>query len=954
MRWPLLLLSLLALRACASEVELDEEEGAREDWIDPNDPTFHLKISSPGSALQASCEATSPVEPTLKLILRSLFRQMHVAPAQKVGFYRVVSAQLSDYDVAVIDEYLEAPISTPVQRDNVRNIIANIFQIVDLGLDSPSKWQIFIRMFEPWLAPLNLLVALLAFVFFLTRLFSRGSLLKILLLIIFVVSLFTSYNRMYQEKMAERIAESMKRDDACKPQGLFTSTLSYLKNIVQVQRKSECLKFIEAQTVSVIFEISPMDVLFDVIGNSFFSLMEHFAARLNRATLALFDGLPIHLQIGLGIGVPVMSLIVFLFGVVQYRIGFFGIRFEPANANNGVIGQIGNAVGNVIEALDPARLRLPIATCTCSARTADCVVHSFECGAFPQIDLNRGKPPALPKQDVNLRRPDGLWANAPTTDGVDPSSPEEQMRNINQSIERFLSVGDNVTALYWIDVQFATQRQDGESYVYMAQYVQNLSRVGAWERVITFTEERLLHETHLLFAYFYISALSNLKLFSTIMNAKIGHLIELEAEDLNFEKESPIPLRFPVIAPYMQRTDIRELTAEEKTYLDEKSKELRLLSAFLCRLGKAFLAVENRTAALRFIWTAWLRDKYNMEAEELINRYNFAEGKKRQQQWEKFINRRTYHSPPNDPRSLFVQAQQQFANNNVKAAYNYTKLIMNHYGIYKPALLIHVNCAVSLKDTKTLFTLAHDLVDRSPHDEISWYTVALYYFVIGNNATAKNFMNKTTMMNRAFGEAWVAFGHILSAENEHEQAMNCYLKALRLLDRHQDLFVFLAMEYCRTNNVKWAMDFLKDPQLYPQGAEGAKPSPYREHERGCVHYTQKQWSPALSSFTRALRTINPEAIEKNGKYVKDQIMQIDTFWEPLISNMAHVQRRIGNYDQALILYECASLLHSEREQTVIGHGLALASMGDLDSALHKIHRALSINPYNIASYCLFF
>lgn len=38
------------------------------------------------------------------------------------------------------------------------------------------------------------------------------------------------------------------------------------------------------------------------------------------------------------------------------------------------------------------------------------------------------------------------------------------------------------------------------------------------------------------------------------------------------------------------------------------------------------------------------------------------------------------------------------------------------------------------------------------------------------------FSDKCTIMNPLFGEGWIAFGHVLTAESEHEQAMNCYLR----------------------------------------------------------------------------------------------------------------------------------------------------------------------------------
>ena len=47
------------------------------------------------------------------------------------------------------------------------------------------------------------------------------------------------------------------------------------------------------------------------------------------------------------------------------------------------------------------------------------------------------------------------------------------------------------------------------------------------------------------------------------------------------------------------------------------------------------------------------------------------------------VSRRTFSSPCNDPRSLLTQAQTQYQNNNIRAAYEYTKIIMKEYGNYR-------------------------------------------------------------------------------------------------------------------------------------------------------------------------------------------------------------------------------------------------------------------------------
>jgi len=40
------------------------------------------------------------------------------------------------------------------------------------------------------------------------------------------------------------------------------------------------------------------------------------------------------------------------------------------------------------------------------------------------------------------------------------------------------------------------------------------------------------------------------------------------------------------------------------------------------------------------------------------------------------------------------------------------------------------------------------------------------------------FLAKATSINSRFGEAWLAFGHILAASCDSEQAQNCYLRVI--------------------------------------------------------------------------------------------------------------------------------------------------------------------------------
>jgi hypothetical protein len=73
----------------------------------------------------------------------------------------------------------------------------------------------------------------------------------------------------------------------------------------------------------------------------------------------------------------------------------------------------------------------------------------------------------------------------------------------------------------------------------------------------------------------------------------------------------------------------------------------------------------------------------------------------------------------------------------------------------------------------------------------------IFKFVKINGKILKDkFLDKCTTMNSGFGEGWLAYGHTLFYIDEHEQAMNCYLRVkntfffkfffLKSILRHQE------------------------------------------------------------------------------------------------------------------------------------------------------------------------
>ncbi|VDN27387.1 unnamed protein product [Cylicostephanus goldi] len=144
------------------------------------------------------------------------------------------------------------------------------------------------------------------------------------------------------QKLAHRIAEAVKRkEDACAPSTLLEQSVEYLTSFFTFRKKSSCVSFIESQTVSIVSEISLLDVFSDVLSNSLFGVLGNLGRHTNRFFREFFDGVPI----------PVMLLmaIILIFSTVRIKTPLF--TFEPL-----LLTSLRHATSSMIQYIDgPSR-----------------------------------------------------------------------------------------------------------------------------------------------------------------------------------------------------------------------------------------------------------------------------------------------------------------------------------------------------------------------------------------------------------------------------------------------------------------------------------------------------------------------------------------------------------------------------------------------------------------------
>ncbi|GMR32440.1 hypothetical protein PMAYCL1PPCAC_02635, partial [Pristionchus mayeri] len=400
-------------------------------------------------------------------------------------------------------------------------------------------------------------------------------------------------------------------------------------------------------------------------------------------------------------------------------------------------------------------------------------------------------------------------------------------------VERFLRIGDMPNAEYWTDRLFAVSwTRELSSWTRYGKLLQYLARSQKYLRIIAICERFNLHTHHILFMHYYVLALTERKLYHQAIGVPCAHFLrEDDSIDL-----TDVPL---LESTTLKIVDPEFANEEENTEeLDIFAMENNLRSGLLLSLGRSFLQTENRAAAGKCLLASHRLNKANLMAENLLLKYSLLPAGDR----DEFVKYRQLRRDKNavaasrDPRELVLRANEHYDDGDILTANKMTTKLIDTMGLYQDAILIHIATLVQLGDADRLFLLAHRLVDAQPDHEMSWYAVSLYYYVCKNIQAAKSFMNKATTMNECFGEGWLAFGHILAYDCEHEQAMNCYLRAARVLEKRFEPMLYIAMGHCYTNNFKLATDFVEDACVLGNG------SPIVWHEKGTLLYSKKMYT----------------------------------------------------------------------------------------------------------------
>ncbi|XP_041357865.1 cell division cycle protein 16 homolog [Gigantopelta aegis] len=534
---------------------------------------------------------------------------------------------------------------------------------------------------------------------------------------------------------------------------------------------------------------------------------------------------------------------------------------------------------------------------------------------------------------------------------VEPNVKQESVSSkisltrLRERVRSYIDKHHYDSALFWADKLVSLSKGCVEDVYW---YAQTLYHTGQYHRAVHLIRSRKADMSHAECRYLAAKCLYECKEWEEALNVldRVDYLATPASSllaNLNLDGSS-------VVSNFDMLQNIGDTGTETSITNQNVEYSMALLR------GKIYEAMDNRNLAMVCFREALKHDVYCFEALDLLVSHHMMTSQEERNlidslpfkeqcseeeiELVKFLyeNKLKKYNKPSTlavPSSLGVLednidivvnlAERHYYNCGFRECYKITALVLTKDPYNNQCLPLHIAVLYELKNANALFFLAHKLVESYPSKPVSWFAVGCYYLLTGKIDPARRYLSKATTLDRAYGPAWLAFGHSFAAENEHDQAMAAYFTASQIMQGCHLPVLYIGLEYGLTNNFKLAERF------FSQALGVAPEDPFVLHEMGVIAFQNQDWCEAERYFLQAMDKV--------------QVVSMDMLadkWEPLLNNLGHTYRKLRKYDQALEYHKQAEKLSPQNPSTYSAIGYIYALQGDNFQAVDYFHKALGI------------
>ncbi|OTA30501.1 hypothetical protein BTJ68_09386 [Hortaea werneckii EXF-2000] len=273
----------------------------------------------------------------------------------------------------------------------------------------------------------------------------------------------------------------------------------------------------------------------------------------------------------------------------------------------------------------------------------------------------------------------------------------------------------------------------------------------------------------------------------------------------------------------------------------------------------------------------------------------------------------THYSLSSNSDILLARAELLSTTSQPSRALSLTTQILSRDPYNFPTIPLHLSLLYQQNHTTTLFALAHDLASTHPDEPTTWLAVGTYYLLTHRIPEARSYFSKASLLDPAFGAAWIGFAHTFAAEGESDQAIAAYSTAARLFQGTHLPQLFLGMQELALENLVVAREYLTSAWRV------CERDPTLVNEMGVCWYKEGEFGAAVRSFELGLRILEEEGESYEGIVGEEDVGGVgvgvvaaggggggggggrgtDPQTPTLRLNLAHALRKLGRFRESL-------------------------------------------------------
>ncbi|KAJ3232911.1 anaphase promoting complex subunit cdc16 [Chytriomyces hyalinus] len=256
-----------------------------------------------------------------------------------------------------------------------------------------------------------------------------------------------------------------------------------------------------------------------------------------------------------------------------------------------------------------------------------------------------------------------------------------------------------------------------------------------------------------------------------------------------------------------------------------------------------------------------------------------------------------------------------------------TNQILTQDPLNDSALKTHISALYTTKSSNDLFLLSHSLIRSCPDRAVAWHAIGCYYLLQSSQPLkmeeARKAFAKACRLDDSFSNAWIGMGHALRAEGNFDEALNAYSSASKCALGSHEPTLYMGMLYIHLGQSTLGEEYINAAKSI------CNLDSMVENELGCIAFYRKEYLVAISHFIKSLKLAGKEAARTElyssawcnlGSAYKCLSMYSKAktcFWNGLaidpklavcLANLAYVEDRLGNFDDALTYYHDALAL----------------------------------------------